>query len=643
MVAINILPILLLLLPGVLSAAPAATLHLGPGQLHHGLPLGPYLSVLEDPGRRLTVHQVTSPANASRFVRVRRRFPNFGYSTAAYWARITLDNDSGRSDWLLELAYPTMDRMELYLPREQGGFKRVVVGDLLPFAQRPLNNPNFLIPLQLPPGKATSLYLRFVTKSTLSMPLLLWQPQAFQQQDQERHHHIGLYNGLLLAMIIFNLAFYLYVRDKNYLYYVLYNTCFLLYLNSFKGYAFWLLWPALPAWSNTALPLFASLAIFWGALFSRNFLPTKESMPFAYRAVTAMMVLAACSALAALLLDYSLSIRLATLLGAAGVLYLFVGLRALRQGYRPALYYLIAWTAFLSGVFLEALRSFGLVPSGYITMNATLYGSALQAVLLSLGLADRFNGIRKQNEALREATRELDIARSVLVSILPTSRPGLPGLSLHVTYRPFQEVGGDFYDFQLIGENQLGVLIADVSGHGLPAALIASMVKTCFTAQHTQAIWADQVLKNVNTALYGRSENQFVTAGYAVFDMGTRTLNYASAGHLPLIIVNRNSGQLTQLKPAGQLLGVLPTINCSAASRGLQSGDRVFLYTDGLTECSNPDGELFGEDQFLDLVSRNTGLAAEALSVLIEQKLRDWLGRKNTFEDDLALIVIDID
>ena len=151
-------------------------------------------------------------------------------------------------------------------------------------------------------------------------------------------------------------------------------------------------------------------------------------------------------------------------------------------------------------------------------------------------------GIREQLALrLREIQRELETARQIQFSILPEKTPKMAGVDIAARYIPMSSVAGDFYDFIAVDEQHLGILVADVSGHGMPAALIASMLKIAFAAQTMHADNPAQVLQGLNQALCGKFQHQYVTASYAFVDMEKRTLTYAGAGHPRLQLSNLNS------------------------------------------------------------------------------------------------------
>lgn len=245
-------------------------------------------------------------------------------------------------------------------------------------------------------------------------------------------------------------------------------------------------------------------------------------------------------------------------------------------------------------------------------------------------------------EKLIAIQQELDVARRLQQSILPEKVPTLSDLDIQVRYLPMAAVGGDFYDFHVINEKNLGVIVADVSGHGIPAALIAAMVKIAFSLQKSIAHDASLVLTNMNQTLAGKYKQQFLTAGYVYLDLERKKLYHANAGHFPLLVWKKSSQKLLELRPEGIIIGLLPEINCPSVEIDLEPGDRILLYTDGIVESRNSTKELFGETRFLNLIQEKQDLSASELADFILECLVNWSGKKEGFEDDLTLLVLDV-
>jgi serine phosphatase RsbU (regulator of sigma subunit) len=236
-------------------------------------------------------------------------------------------------------------------------------------------------------------------------------------------------------------------------------------------------------------------------------------------------------------------------------------------------------------------------------------------------------------------SRELETARQIQQSILPKRVPSLPGLAVAAHYDSMTEVAGDLYDFVTTPSGQLGILVADVSGHGVPAAIVASMVKIALAVQEGEVADPGAVLTRMNRALYGRFEKAYVTAVFALIDPAAGTLTYASAGH-PSPLLRRADGRVESFDERGIVLGFMPDAAYgTAVVRGLAAGDRLVFYTDGITEAARADGEFFGDREFQRLLATGEPHAADQFMTTLVEAARRWVGAD--FADDVTVVVVD--
>jgi sigma-B regulation protein RsbU (phosphoserine phosphatase) len=233
--------------------------------------------------------------------------------------------------------------------------------------------------------------------------------------------------------------------------------------------------------------------------------------------------------------------------------------------------------------------------------------------------------------------RELDTARRIQQSILPRRPPAIDGIAVAAFYDPMTEVAGDFYDFVVTPTGRLGVLVADVSGHGVPAALVASMVKIALATQGEDVEDPGVVLTRMNRALSGRFELAYVTAVFALIDPRARTVSYAAAGHPPPWLL-RADGRLAALDARGLVLGlVADTTYETATVAQLAPGDALVFYTDGLTEAGRPEGELFGDRAFHTTLAERRGQPADRITSDLAAAARRWVDAD--FADDVTIVV----
>ncbi len=383
-------------------------------------PLGLKIELLEDKQASWTLQQVLSPELAEQFVISTSSEPSFGYTDSAYWVKFRVKSQSLVSKkWLLEVGDPMLDDIEVSIIETDatGTNSRVLktfkAGDTRPFASREIEHLNFVFPLLIESQQTLTVVVRAKGQDSMHLPLTLLSGQKLMAQSNTRVLLLGLYCGVMLVMMLYNMFIYLSVRDKSYLYYVLYIIFFGTGVLSVNGLSNQYLWPNSVWLANHVFPIFIAAATGWALLFSQHFLGINAQSPYFYRLFRVMQWWMAILAVASIVLSPSLSTMLVLLSDIPFLILLMTaGAYSLKQGYRPAQYFLLAWLGMVLGGGLAILYFFGLIPSHFITRNSAQMGSALEVVLLSFALADRINLLQKEaNDKDRQARENALIAQ----------------------------------------------------------------------------------------------------------------------------------------------------------------------------------------------------------------------------------------
>jgi serine phosphatase RsbU (regulator of sigma subunit) len=259
---------------------------------------------------------------------------------------------------------------------------------------------------------------------------------------------------------------------------------------------------------------------------------------------------------------------------------------------------------------------------------------------LGYAVAHRFFQNEKELIAI---SHELETAQQIQSFILPGEGVEIENLQVAARYVPMASVAGDFYDFAKVDERHLGILVADVSGHGVPASLISSMVKIAFASSTNHAANPAEVLDGINQVLCGKLESDFVTAGYLFIDTEEKGMIYAGAGHMPLLLWRAAEKKIYEFREKGTVLGQFEDIQFKNIHIPLQPDDRIILYTDGIVETSNTALTLFGFDRLKDFIVSNAPLPAGQFADALIRELFNWSGKpsEEALDDDLTLIVVD--
>jgi sigma-B regulation protein RsbU (phosphoserine phosphatase) len=261
------------------------------------------------------------------------------------------------------------------------------------------------------------------------------------------------------------------------------------------------------------------------------------------------------------------------------------------------------------------------------------YGFAV--LLCCLGYVAAKRALHRDQQ-LNSIRQELEVARRIQLSILPAAFAASEHFTVAARFVPMTSVAGDFYEFIYTENGTVGLLIADVSGHGVPAALIASMMKVAISSQRHYARNPERLLAGVNEALCGNTQNQFVTAAYVHLDPGCGEFCYAAAGHPPMLLLRDE--QVFPIEENGLVLALLSSATYASTKQPLLRGDRLLLYTDGIIEAANAGGEEFGYERVSHLLQASAKMAAEETADLIVNTVSGWSPSQS---DDLTVIVCD--
>ncbi|MGC8121065.1 sensor domain-containing diguanylate cyclase [Marinobacter sp. VGCF2001] len=330
---------------------------------------------------------------------------SLGYGDEVYWFRVKLANTlDARADNFLEISYPVLDFIEVYRVDRGAVVESLRMGDKRPFYDRPIHHRNFIIPLSLPPDSTTTLYLRVDTTSSMQVPMTLWDQDAFYAAEQARSLFEGVYYGIVLVMILYNIFVFMAVGERSFLYYVGYIAAMPLFLASLHGVAFQYLWPEATWWNDQSIIVFLNLVVLFGGAFSIRFISvTRKNHPWLNRWTWAMIMTAGLLAASGLFVPYRLMILPTILVACTGcsTMLMLSIVRWIKHD-PAARFYTVAWIFMLAGGIVLALSKFTVLPRNLWTENATQVGSALGVILLSLALADRLNREKKKSFAAQQ-------------------------------------------------------------------------------------------------------------------------------------------------------------------------------------------------------------------------------------------------
>lgn len=358
--------------------------------------IGNQIQILNDKTNSLKFEQIL---NAKDFEPSTENVPNLGITKNSHWIKFTIKNELLNRRILLQLQYPIIDYIEFYAPTKDGQYKKTIAGERIHFDHREIYNQNYLFYLDIPKGDAYTYYMLVRSGEQIQLPLLIGAQQPVYEDLIQKDLVFGLYIGIILVMAIYNLFVYFTVRDKSYLYYVSYIVFVGLTQAVLQGYGFKYLWPNstwLVIQSTFLVPVFNG----WTAIaFVKHFLNTKENFSIGHKILNVTFFFYTICFFLSIFDQFYLAQNLVQLTAMIGsLLTIYIAYRIGKQGYRPAYYFLVAWTIFLLSVVVFVLKNFNILPYNNMTYYSLQVGSALEVTLLSFALADKINIYRKEKE-----------------------------------------------------------------------------------------------------------------------------------------------------------------------------------------------------------------------------------------------------
>ncbi len=318
--------------------------------------------------------------------------------------------------------------------------------------------------------------------------------------------------------------------------------------------------------------------------------------------------------------------------------------------------FVAVWQAILFAIFMESLHmgltlliarpyeeALGTVKEVILPMNvANALGMAIFAFIVRNLITERRTAVERESfrRELERTEYEMETARGIQQSFLPESPPRIEGFELAVLNLPARQVGGDFYDFIPVSENEWGIIIADVSGKGVPAALFMALSRTLVRVNVADNITASQAMQKANRMISQEAKmGMFVTLFYAVLDSEKRRLKYVNAGHNPPFVVKKSSGEVILLRASGIAMGVMDDVSLEEREIKLDSDDIVVFYTDGITEAIDRGNEQFGEARLIETINQNADLPVKDLIDRVKDDVFAFAQGQPQY-DDFTLVIL---
>lgn len=394
--------------------------------------LGLNLDILKDSKKEYSYQEILEGKKDELFYRSNVLTPNYGFQSSTYWVKIELQNNSSEDRWILEVGFPIITNITLFVLNEDGSIQTDHAGIKYPFNQRKILNRKFLFPIQITKNSKKKILLCFEDKGIMNLPIRVYTENFFHSNDHHEYLVLSLYYGIMIAMTLYNLFLFLSIRDKTYIFYCLFLMTSSLYFLSQNGLGYEFIWSNSPTIALRINQISVSFVILFAIIYAYYFLNCKTIIPKIKPIFFSMGLIAIICTILLYFTDqfYQISGRLISLFGIIVILTVFItSLKAYQRNYKPAIYFIISVLVLFVGGIVYTLRTFGWIESNLVTNNAMQFGSVLEAILLSFGLADRINTLKQEKLKAEETTNAKSVFLAMMSHEIRTPMNGLIGMT----------------------------------------------------------------------------------------------------------------------------------------------------------------------------------------------------------------------
>lgn len=409
--------------------------------INSGINLSPYLSIFEDTSKKINSNRILNNSYESEFVSLSKVGNNLGFTQSIIWAKFTLPIQKETNQKLvLEFNSALIDHVDLYFKNSVGKIIRYESGDSVAFSNRTIEYRNPIFILNSPETSSQTYYLHLQTNGAMQIDLTLWTLKGFLEYIDKNNLLQGLYYGLMLTLVLISIVAFANIHDRVFLYFSLYLTSFVLLQMSLNGFSFQHLWPNAEDFTSRLTPMIVGIVAMTAILFSSHFLNIWNQTNKAPKHILlALFSMAVFGVIFSIFGSYEIGVKLSTI---SGVLLppviLITAILSIKDNYKNAYFFLLAWTIFLVGAFTSGLLHLGMLPYNFFTVHSMQIGSLFMALFLGYALMDRINLLRREkddakedaNNYLRKLNEDLEIQVLQRTTKLKQSNQKLKQLSI---------------------------------------------------------------------------------------------------------------------------------------------------------------------------------------------------------------------
>ena len=622
--------------------------------------------------------------------------PNLGFTKSNFWFKLKLKNSSNAKSLILEFPYPFFNKLVLYIPDSSGKYLNKTVGDHLPFMHREILHKNFLFQINFNSNEQKIIYAHlYCNGEATSFPIRIVNSLKLAENNYVEQLTLGFYYGILVFAILLSLFLGASLKEKINYKYFLYIISIGLFQLSLDGLAFQYIWPNNVWLANHIIPIAGSFAIFFLIKFTQDLLFTKKYTPKLSAILNLVAAIDVVLFLVSLLENpfYAFSLKALNLIGlVANILILITSIIIYRNGYRPARYFLIAFTLLILGSLTALMKNFGFLPRVFITEYGIQIGSGVEIIFLSFALSERVKvlkdekqeaqnqlflqlqennrmqinlnieleqkviertiEIQEQNKVISEKNKDItdsiNYAKRIQEAMLSKAEAkSLNGNNHFILFKPRDIVSGDFY-WYTEQKNKLIIAAVDCTGHGVPGSLMSMIGSTLLSkvVNDLEETKPARILELLDVSILDalkqkidyNANNDGMDMAICAIDYEMKTIEYAGAQR-PLYFVRNN--ELISYKPSsfsigGYLAGAKKVFTSEIIP--FQTNDMVYLFSDGYADqFGGSQNKKFMTKNMKQLLAEVSNLDVEIQKQKIEEAFESWKGNNVQIDDVLVI------
>jgi serine phosphatase RsbU (regulator of sigma subunit) len=663
--------------------------------------IAPHAVIIEDKLHTFTFGQIKNNDNniQQNFNLVKENDANLSFTTSSYWVKFVIKNiDTVSNEFLLEAARPVTNVVNLFTVYNNGNVVAFNNGDGIPFNKRIIKHRKILFPVHFAPKEKLTFYLQLRSDGeVLQLPIKLWHPEALMKKDYGEQYMFGIYYGILIFVIIIYFFFYIALREKSFLFYVLYVFSIMMLQMSLDGLSYQFLWPNMVWWGNHIVVMGAAFTQVFALTYAKSFLKLKKILPRFNRLFNIFIALSLICLFFTFFNGYlyTISFPFVNILSLFSIFLILVTIVVSKRKHEHvSLFFALGFLTLITGVIIFILSNINAIPGNFLTENAMKFGTSVEIIFLSLSMANKYGEIqqekekaqaeslkvaeenerliREQNTILEQKVTErtfevvkqkaiieqknkdiLDsiyYARRIQHALLASDGILNRNLDQHfVLYKPKDIVSGDFYWAHETNNNFL-IAVCDCTGHGVPGAFM-SLLNISFLNEVTvekRITKPDLILDHVRDSIIhalNTEQNEESRDGMDCvicnFDMKNLNIEFACSNN-PLWIIRSN--ELIEFKPDKMPVGN-HTDNSkpfTLQSFKLQKGDIIYIFSDGYADqFGGPLGKKFKYSQLEILLISIHNKPMNEQKEILNETIGSWKGELEQV-DDICIIGIRI-